>query len=138
MNIRGIRSLTGLSQAKFSKKYGIPLTTLQNWECEPSKRNYRKCPEYMTRLLEKVVRADIEKEENMKNIYYDEKHDIVYVRTELIVPQPFPTDKGELRKMWDMPIKDRIDKYAPDNLKKEFDELMDQHKGCRISEFTTP
>lgn len=73
----------------------------------------------------------------MRNIYYDEKDDTIYVRTDLIVPHPFPTDKAELRKMWDTPIKERVDKYAPENLKSDFTKLLEQHNGCRISEFTT-
>ena len=37
MEIKEIRTLTGLSQANFGKKYNIPVRTIQDWETE--KRN---------------------------------------------------------------------------------------------------
>ena len=53
MTIKEIRALTGLSQAGFSEKYGIPKRTLQDWE-----QGQRSTPEYVTRLLERVVKED--------------------------------------------------------------------------------
>lgn len=54
MKIKDIRSLTGLSQAKFGAKYHIPLRTIQNWE-----NGVNKCPVYLEELLEFKVKHDI-------------------------------------------------------------------------------
>ena len=53
MNIKDIRSLTGLSQGKFADRYGIPVRTLQGWEAG------KKVPPYVLTLLENAVRQDI-------------------------------------------------------------------------------
>lgn len=55
MTIREIRALTGLSQAKFGERYGIPLRTIQDWEA-----GVRTPPTYVVALLERVVREDEE------------------------------------------------------------------------------
>ena len=57
MRIEEIRKLTGLTQVKFSERYGIPRRTLEHWE-----RDLNKPPEYVLDLLEFKVRYD-EKEE---------------------------------------------------------------------------
>lgn len=57
--IKEIREYSGLSQAKFSEKYGIPKRSLENWES-----GSRKCPDYVVSLLERAVKADIELHEN--------------------------------------------------------------------------
>ena len=54
MGIKEIRQLSCLSQGKFAKKYGIPVGTLQHWEI-----GERKPPEYVLKLLERVVNEDI-------------------------------------------------------------------------------
>ena len=51
--IKEIRSITGLSQAKFSNEYHIPLKTLTQWE-----QNCAKCPDYVIELLEFKVKYD--------------------------------------------------------------------------------
>ena len=48
-----IRKRTGLSQAKFCEKYEIPKRTLENWE-----QGSRECPEYLVKLLDRVVGED--------------------------------------------------------------------------------
>lgn len=53
MDIKAIRKQAGLSQEKFSKKYGIPLGTLHHWEAGD-----RQPPDYVLKLLERCVRAD--------------------------------------------------------------------------------
>lgn len=53
MTIKEIRSMTGLKQDDFAKKYGLPIGTLHHWEAGD-----RKPPEYVLRLLERVVRED--------------------------------------------------------------------------------
>lgn len=52
-NILQIRKRTGLSQAKFCEKYEIPKRTLENWE-----QGSRECPEYLVKLLDRVVEED--------------------------------------------------------------------------------
>ena len=52
--IKEIREYSGLSQAKFSEKYGIPKRSLENWES-----GSRKCPDYVISLLERVVESDM-------------------------------------------------------------------------------
>ena len=56
MEIRKLRKLTGLTQKQFSDKYGIPISTLKNWEY-----GYRECPKYLIDLLEYKVKDDMNK-----------------------------------------------------------------------------
>lgn len=56
MTIKEIRSITGLSQTAFGERYHIPMRTIQNWE-----GGQRECPEYVSLLLERVVKEDFEK-----------------------------------------------------------------------------
>ena len=53
MSIKEIRALTGLSQAKFAEKYGIPKRTLEEWEA-----GRMTPPQYTVDLLERVVKED--------------------------------------------------------------------------------
>ena len=53
MNIKEIRSLTGLSQVKFCEKYNIPRRTLEDWESGKNKP-----ADYLLDLLERAVRED--------------------------------------------------------------------------------
>ncbi len=66
MTIKQIRATTGLSQAKFGKKYDIPLNTIKNWECDPDKPNHRDCPIYVLKLLERAVKEDYNYNEQTK------------------------------------------------------------------------
>ena len=54
MKIKEIRTLTGLSQAKFCEKYHIPLNTFTRWE-----QGKREPPDYLVELLEFKVREDL-------------------------------------------------------------------------------
>ena len=50
MSIKEIRVLTGLSQAKFANKFGIPVRTVQKWEigqCKP--------PPYIPTMILKIL-----------------------------------------------------------------------------------
>jgi len=47
MNIKKLRTLTGMTQKKFADYFDIPLRTLQNWE-----GGQRKPPDYLIKLLE--------------------------------------------------------------------------------------
>ena len=53
MTIKEIRTLTGLSQVKFCKRYGIPRRTLENWEVGETI-----APSYTVSLLERAVKED--------------------------------------------------------------------------------
>lgn len=58
MTIKELRTLTGLSQKAFSDKYEIPKRTIEDWEAER-----RTPPEYVIKLLERVVKEDLCKKE---------------------------------------------------------------------------
>lgn len=58
MSMKEIRSLTGLSQAKFAEKYNIPRRSIEAWEATGNKSS-RSCPDYVMELLEFRVRADL-------------------------------------------------------------------------------
>lgn len=45
--------MTGLTQSAFAAKYGIPVRTLQNWECGKGTP-----PSYVLQWLERMVRED--------------------------------------------------------------------------------
>lgn len=51
--IKDLREITGMSAQRFGDLYGIPLRTIQNWE-----GNVNTPPEYVVKLLERVVRED--------------------------------------------------------------------------------
>ena len=53
MTIKEIREISGLSQAKFAKKYEIPQRTLESWEM-----GERIPPAYVLKMLERIVRED--------------------------------------------------------------------------------
>lgn len=52
-----IRNILGISRAEFSRRYNIPLRTLENWESGD-----REPPKYVLELLERVVKEDSELE----------------------------------------------------------------------------
>ena len=51
--IRELRSITGLSQARFAETYGIPKRTIENWE-----GGQRQAPDYLIRLLARAIKED--------------------------------------------------------------------------------
>lgn len=53
--IKQIRKRTGLTQREFANKFGIPITTLRNWE-----QGVNKPPAYLVKLLEAAVDAELE------------------------------------------------------------------------------
>ena len=55
MDIKELRTLTGLSQTAFGEKYDIPMRTIQNWE-----KGVRVPPTYVLKLLERVVKEDFD------------------------------------------------------------------------------
>ena len=55
MTIKEIRAMTGLSQARFAEKYGIPKRTIESWEAGD-----RNPPPYVIKLLDRVIRYERE------------------------------------------------------------------------------
>lgn len=53
MTIRELRAMTGLSQAAFAERYGIPKRSIENWE-----GGQRTPPSYLPKLLEKAIKYD--------------------------------------------------------------------------------
>lgn len=53
MNSVEIRAILGISRVEFSRRYGIPIRTIEDWDAG------KKHPsEWVMRLLERVVRED--------------------------------------------------------------------------------
>ena len=52
-----IRAILGISRVAFSRKYNIPLRTLEDWDA--GKKNP---PDYVLNMLERVVNEDKDKE----------------------------------------------------------------------------
>ena len=55
MNITEMRNYIGVSRAEFSRRYNIPIRTLESWESE-----VRTPPDYVKQLLERAVLEDCE------------------------------------------------------------------------------
>lgn len=53
MNTKEIRALLGISRAEFSRRYEIPIRTLENWDAGVAKP-----PEWARKLLERAVLED--------------------------------------------------------------------------------
>jgi len=62
MTAREIRDLLGVSRAEFSRRYKIPVRTLENWDSDTNK-----APEWALSLLERVVKEDA-MEQVMQNV----------------------------------------------------------------------
>lgn len=55
---KAIRKASGLTQAAFAERYGIPKRTIENWEGAKNE-----APAYVLDLLERVVSEDAKKAE---------------------------------------------------------------------------
>lgn len=53
MNIKSLRSATGMTQKAFGDYFSIPLKSIQGWEY-----NNRKCPPYLLALIEYKLRKE--------------------------------------------------------------------------------
>lgn len=49
MTIRDLRTAAALSRMDFSRRFHIPIRTIENWEC--TGQNYRECPVYVRLLI---------------------------------------------------------------------------------------
>lgn len=82
MTIQELRQITGLSQSKFAKQYGIPVRTSQEWE-----QGKRKPPGYVLELLEFKVREDLNMESTSPEEFYQKmlkiKEDYEYDKEKL-------------------------------------------------------
>ena len=56
--IKELRKETGLSQSKFSAKFGIPVRTLQQWE-----QGISAPPEYLIRMMEYIMLLEERRED---------------------------------------------------------------------------
>ena len=61
--VKEIRSLTGLSQVKFAKRYGIPKSTLECWEA--GTREYK---DYTINWLETIVWLETILKNDLQNL----------------------------------------------------------------------
>ena len=52
--IKELREGLGLSQAKFAERFYLSVRTLQNWE-----QGYRETPEYVIKLIEKIIESEV-------------------------------------------------------------------------------
>lgn len=57
MTSKEIRDILGISRAEFSRRYGIPVRTLEDWDAGKKKPS-----DWVMDLLERVVRMDKESE----------------------------------------------------------------------------
>lgn len=53
MTIRDLRTAVGLSRREFSRRFCIPIRTVENWECTGP--NSRECPTYVRLLIAEAI-----------------------------------------------------------------------------------
>ena len=53
MTIRDLRTASGLSRSEFSRRFCIPIRTIENWECTGP--NSRGCPAYVRLLIAEAL-----------------------------------------------------------------------------------
>lgn len=53
MTIRDLRTAAGLSRMEFSRRFYIPIRTIENWECTGA--NSRECPTYVRLLIAEAI-----------------------------------------------------------------------------------
>ena len=66
--IKELRKKTGLSQSKFSAKFGIPVRTLQQWE-----QGISAPPEYLVRMMAYIMRLEEKNGDNKQEPMNEEK-----------------------------------------------------------------
>lgn len=59
MEAKEIRAILGDTRVQFSRRYGIPIRTLENWDA-----GVRRPPDWVLSLLERVARLDADGHEN--------------------------------------------------------------------------
>lgn len=83
MNIKEIRTITGLTQSKFAEKYGLNKRTLQNWEGGANRP-----PQGFEKLLLRAVMEDKEREDMSEG-------QMKLIEQELYEPNPEPEQDPE-------------------------------------------
>lgn len=53
MTIRDLRTASGLSRMDFSRRFCIPIRSVENWECKGP--NARECPTYVRLLIAEAI-----------------------------------------------------------------------------------
>ena len=53
LEIKEIRTQTGMSQSQFADYFNIPLSSLQKWE-----QGQRRCPDYLLSLIDYKIRNE--------------------------------------------------------------------------------
>ena len=53
MTIRDLRTAAALSRSEFSRRFYIPIRTIENWECTGP--NARECPTYVRLLIAEAI-----------------------------------------------------------------------------------
>lgn len=53
MTIRDLRTAAALSRSEFSRRFCIPIRTIENWECTGP--NARECPVYVRLLIAEAI-----------------------------------------------------------------------------------
>ena len=53
MTIRDLRTAAALSRSEFSRRFYIPIRTIENWECTGA--NARECPVYVRLLIADAI-----------------------------------------------------------------------------------
>ena len=57
LTFHDVREISGLTQKEFSERYNIPKRSIENWDT-----GSRNPPDYLIKLLERIVKEDIKKE----------------------------------------------------------------------------
>ncbi len=79
MDIREMRNALGDTQSEFAARYNIPFRTIQNWET-----GVRKPPEYVIRLLQSRLRADLVNRKTVTLPNYDPQKKSLPKRSEFV------------------------------------------------------
>ena len=94
--VKDLRSRTGLTQKAFAARYHIPLQTLKQWESAPTSSCFRRPPEYVVFMLDRLVSDDFATQRNSamsraeyliraaSHSRYNAGHWMRYLRKELI------------------------------------------------------
>lgn len=76
----------------------------------------------------------------MRVTFYDKKTDTVYINSDLILPNtkglPFKEHSKKTMAAFKLSYQERIKQFTPEQYKKEINEAITSHEGCKISEFS--
>ena len=72
----------------------------------------------------------------MRNTIFDEKRNVLCIRTELIMPKI--CNREEHRRVFALSYKERLEQFCPKEIRAEIENEIAAHPGCKLSEFTDP